>query len=59
MRDPGGHIRKREAKRRHHELMGSLARLRREQPLLVRWIEDGYPSMSEREHRMRFRSDYH
>lgn len=35
-----------------------LARLRATQPALVRWIEDGYPTLTEAEHLERFGEPY-
>ena len=36
----------------------SLAALRRDQPALVQWIEDGHPTLSEAQHLKRFGEPY-
>lgn len=36
------------------DALGALERLRREQPALVRWVEDGAPRLTEAEHVERF-----
>lgn len=36
------------------ELTENLRRLREQDPALVRWIEDGYPNLTDEEHYARF-----
>jgi hypothetical protein len=40
------------------EALSALAALRRNDPALVCWIEDGHPRLTESEHRERFGCDY-
>jgi hypothetical protein len=38
--------------------LDSLAALRRNDPALVQWVEDGHPNLTAAEHRARFGCDY-
>ena len=40
------------------DAMASLGALRRNEPALVRWIEDGAPTLTEQEHIARFGAPY-
>lgn len=42
----------------HKEALASLERLRRDDPALVRWIEDGHPTLTAEQHLSRFGAPY-
>lgn len=42
----------------HAEALASLAHLRRTDPALVKWIEDGHPTLTDEEHLARFGEPY-
>lgn len=42
----------------HKEAVASLERLRRDDPALVRWIEDGHPTLTAEQHLSRFGAPY-